>query len=112
MNIPVFVVTHTVPTKCVKPGAPFTFVTDGVASAVAQARAAAGGKTVAVGAPQSAQQCLRAGLLDEVPLALASVVLGAGLRLFDPVGTDPIDLECLGVVQGTGVTHLRYRIVR
>lgn len=112
MNIPVFVVTHTVPTDWVKPGAPFTFVTDGVASAVAQARAVAGGKNVAVGAPQIAQQCLRAGLLDELHLDLASVVLGSGLRLFDSVGTDPIDLECLGVVQGIGVTHLRYRIVR
>ena len=109
---PHFVVTHTVPQEWVKPGSPFTFVTDGVESAVRQARKAAGDKNVDVIGASIAQQCLNAGLLDEIQVDLAPVLLGGGVRLFDHLDTAPIALEPLAVVQGLGVTHLRYRVVK
>ena len=107
-----FVVTHTVPQEWVKPGSPFTFVTDGVESAVRQAKNAAGDKNVDVIGASIAQQCLKAGLLDEIQIDLAPVLLGGGVRLFDHLDTAPIELEPLAVVQGLDVTHLRYRVVK
>src|ERR671926_86953 len=74
LDVPVFVVTHTVPQKWVYEGSPFTFVTDGLQSAVEQAKAIAGDKDVAVGAASVAQQCLQAGLLDEVHIGLVPVL--------------------------------------
>jgi len=112
VDVPVFVVTHTVPQEWVTTGAPFTFVTDGVESAVAQARRAAGDKNVGVGAASIAQQCLNAGLLDEIHIDLVPVLLGAGIRLFEHLGTEPIDLECTRVIEAPGVTHLTFRIVK
>jgi dihydrofolate reductase len=109
---PHFVVTHTVPQEWVKPGSPFTFVTDGVESAVRQAKKAAGDKNVDVMGASIAQQCLNAGLLDEIQVDVAPVLLGGGVRLFDHLATAPIELEPLAVVQGLGVTHLRYRVVK
>lgn len=109
---PHFVVTHTVPQEWVKPGSPFTFVTDGVESAVRQAKKAAGDKNVDVIGASIAQQCLKAGLLDEIQIDLAPVLLGGGVRLFDHLDTAPIELEPLAVVQGLDVTHLRYRVVK
>ncbi len=109
---PHFVVTHTVPQEWVKPGSPFTFVTDGVESAVRQAKNAAGDKNVDVIGASIAQQCLKAGLLDEIQIDLAPVLLGGGVRLFDHLDTAPIELEPLAVVQGLDVTHLRYRVVK
>ena len=109
---PHFVVTHTVPQEWVKPGSPFTFVTDGVESAVRQARKAAGDKNVDLIGASIAQQCLNAGLLDEIQVDVAPVLLGGGVRLFDHLDTAPIALEPLAVVQGLGVTHLRYRVVK
>jgi dihydrofolate reductase len=112
LGVPTFVVTHTVPQEWVYEGSPFTFVTDGVESAVEQARAVAGDKDVAVGAASIAQQCLRAGLLDEVHINLVPVLLGGGVRLFEHLGTTPIKLESTGVVEAPGVTHLGYRVLR
>ena len=109
---PHFVVTHTVPQEWVKPGSPFTFVTDGVESAVRQAKKAAGDKNVDVIGASIAQQCLKAGLLDEIQIDLAPVLLGGGVRLFDHLDTAPIELEPLAVVQGLDVTHLPYRVVK
>ena len=109
---PHFVVTHTVPQEWAKPGSPFTFVTDGVESAVRQAKEAAGGKNIDLIGASIAQQCLNAGLLDEIQVDLAPVLLGAGVRLFDHLDSAPIELEPLAVVQGLGVTHLRYRVVK
>lgn len=106
-----FVVTHRVPQEWVKPGSPFTFVTDGVESAIRQAKAAAGDKNVDVSSATIAQQCIRAKLLDEIQLDLVPVLLGGGVRLFDNLGDVPIALERLKVVEGEGVTHLRFRIV-
>jgi len=90
LGVPSFVVTHTVPQEWVYEGSPFTFVTDGVESAIQQARAVAGDKTVAVGAASLAQQCLKLGLLDEIQIHLVPVLLGEGVRLFDHLSTGPI----------------------
>ena len=107
-----FVVTHTVPQEWVSAGSPFTFVTEGVESAVEMAKKAAKGKNVDLMGASIAQQCLKAGLLDEIQIDLAPVLLGGGVRLFDHLDTAPIDLEPLAVVQGLDVTHLRYRVMK
>ena len=112
MGVPAFVVTHTVPQDWVYEGSPFTFVTDGVESAVEQARAVAGDKDVAVGSASIAQQCIRAGLLDEIHVDLVPVLLGDGVRLFDHLGPGPIELENPSVVEAPGVTHLTFRVVK
>ncbi len=112
VDVPVFVLTHTVPEDWVYEGSPFTFVTDGVESAVEQAKAVAGDKDVGVGAASIAQQCIRAGLLDEVLINLVPILLGDGVRLFDLLGIEPIQLENIRVVEGTGVTHLHFRVIK
>jgi dihydrofolate reductase len=114
VDVPVFVVTHEVPQDWIArhPDAPFTFVTDGVASAVAQAQAVAGDKDVAVAAASLVQQCLKTGLLDEFQVDVVPVLLGAGVRLFENFGGAPIELERIAVIEGEGVTHLRFRVVK
>lgn len=105
-----FVVTHTPDPAWVKPGSPFTFVTDGVESAVKQAKAAAGHQNVCISSADIFRQCLKAGLVDELTVDVVSVLLGQGVRLFDSLAST--ELECLTVVKGQGVTHLRYRVVK
>ena len=112
LGVPTFVVTHSVPQEWVYEGSPFTFVTDGVESAVEQARAVAGDKNVATGAASIAQQCIRAGLLDEIHIDLMPVLLGDGIRLFDHLSAGPIELESTEVIEGAGVTHLTFRVVK
>ena len=112
LGVPTFVVTHAVPDEWVYEGSPFTFVTDGVEGAVEKARAVAGERDVAVGAASIAQQCIRAGLLDEVHVDLVPVLLGAGVRLFEHLGAGPIELESTRVTEGAGVTHLTFRVVK
>jgi dihydrofolate reductase len=112
LGVPTFVVTHTLPQEWVYEGSPFTFVTEGVQSAVEQAKAVAGDKDVAVGAASIAQQRIRAGLLDEIRIDLVPVLLGNGVRLFDHLGTGPIDLERTRVVEAPDVTHLTFRVVK
>src|ERR687895_2210774 len=112
LGVPTFVATHTVAQEWVYEGSPFTFVTDGVESAVEQAKAVAGDKTVAVGAASIVQQCINAGLLDEVQIHLVPVLLGGGVRLFDHLGTGPIELQSTQVIEGAGVTHLAFRLVK
>jgi dihydrofolate reductase len=107
---PCFIVTHNPPQEWLKPDSPFTFVTDGVESAVRQAKQAAGDKDVAISSASIAQQCLRAGLLDEINLDLAPVILGGGVRLLDHL--EHIDLEIVRVIEGKSVTHLKYRVVK
>lgn len=110
LGVPAFVVTHTVPQEWVYEGSPFTFVTDGVDSAVEQAKAVAGDKNVAVGAASIVQQCIKAGLLDEVHIDLVPVLLGGGVRLFDHL-EGQVELERTRVVEAPGVTHLTFRVV-
>jgi dihydrofolate reductase len=111
-DIPAFVVTHDVPEGWPRPDSTVEFVTDGLESAVARAKAAAGPKSVGVHGAQTIQQCLNAGLLDELHVDLAAVLLGAGVRLFDGLANTPAVLGNPTVVAGEGVTHLRYPVHR
>jgi dihydrofolate reductase len=110
---PVFVVTHH-PRDPVEMegGTTFHFVTDGIESALEQAREAAGGKDVMLwGGGNIAGQYLRAGLLDELELHVVPVVLGDGARLFGNLGDAEVRLEQVRAVEAPGVTHLKYRRV-
>jgi dihydrofolate reductase len=111
-GLPVFVVTHDVPEHVPQGESRYTFVTDGVESAIEQAKAAAGDKDVSVMGASIPQQCLRAGLLDEIQVHLVPVLLGAGVRLFDHFGSENVELETIQVVDSPGVTHLRFRVVK
>jgi dihydrofolate reductase len=110
LDAPVFVLTHSVPEGWDYEGSPFTFVTDGVESAVEKAKAVAGDKDVAVGAASLAQQCLRAGILDEVYVDLVPVLLGGGVRFFDDLG-EQIELERTRLIEAPDVTHITFRVV-
>ena len=112
LDVPVFVVSSSVPPAWVDDGSPFRFVTDGLERALEQAQAVAGDKDVGVGAASIAQQCIRAGLLDQIHLDLVPVLLGGGGRLSDHLGTGPVDLEITRVIEGAGVTHLTYRVIK
>lgn len=109
---PIYIVTHNAPPEWSGPDSPFIFVTDGVASALAQARQAAGERDITVNGSTIVQQCLRAGWLDEIQIHLAPVLLGGGVRLFDHLGTEPRPLEILRVIPAPDVTHLLYRVVK
>jgi dihydrofolate reductase len=111
-GVPVFVVTHSAPDGWPRADAPVpvTFVTDGVDSAVQEARTVAGDGWVGVAGPDIAQQCLAAGLLDEIRVNLVPVLLGAGIPFFGSAGSAPLSLEGPEVIEGTAVTHLRYRV--
>jgi len=113
LGVPTFVVTHTVPRDWIYEGSPFTFVTTGgVESAVEQARAVAGDRDVSVGAASLMQQCIRAGLLDEIHINLAPVLLGGGVRLFDHLGDGQVELERTRVVEAPDVTHVTFRVIK
>jgi dihydrofolate reductase len=111
-GLPLFVVTHHVPDDVPQGESHYTFVTDGVESAIAQAKAVAGDKYVSLMGSAVPQQCLRAGLLDEIQIHLEPVLLGAGVRLFDHLGAGSTQLETLRVVDSPGVTHLRFRVIK
>ncbi len=112
-GVPLFVLTHQVPQQVPGGEPPSTFVTDGIHGAVEQARAAAGGRDVALMGSAAVQQCLAAGLLDELTVHLIPVLLGGGVRLLDHLGdAAPVELERVRVVDAPGVTHLQYRVVR
>jgi dihydrofolate reductase len=107
----VFVLTHHQRAPLSLHDTTFTFVTDGVESALQQARAAAHGKDVAIaGGASAVRQYLAAGLLDELYLHIVPIVLGAGERIFDDVGA--LVLEPVKVVASPAVTHVKYRVVR
>jgi dihydrofolate reductase len=108
---PVFVLTHheRAPLE-MQGGTTFHFVTDGIESALAQAKEAAGDKDVSLGGGASvAQQYLAAGLVDEMQISIAPVILGDGARLLDNLGDAGIELEQTRVVEAPGVTHITYR---
>jgi dihydrofolate reductase len=108
---PVFVLTHHAREPLeMEGGTTFHFITDGIESALEQARAAAGGKDVLLGGGANiAQQYLAAGLLDEMMISIAPIFLGDGERLFDDLGANPPKLEQVEVIEAPGVTHIRYR---
>jgi dihydrofolate reductase len=113
-HMPVFVLTHEAREAIAKAGGTtFTFVTGGVHAALERARAAAGDGDVSVaGGAHTVQQCLEAGLIDELQIHLVPVLLGDGRRLFDRRGGDPVELESTRVIESPEVTHFRFRVVR
>jgi len=108
-RVPCFVVTHRPAETLVKGPTSFAFVTDGLDSALAQARAAAGDRDVNVMGAATASQLLRAGQVDRVHLNLVPVLLGDGARLFDGV-PQGVDLERTGTVTSSRADHLTYRV--
>jgi dihydrofolate reductase len=109
---PCFIVTHNPPQEWIKEGSPFTFVTDGVESAIRQAKQIAGDKDVVVCTASILQQCLNLGLMDEIHIDVAPLLLGNGVRLFDHLDIKPIELERIRVIEAPGVTHLGFRVVK
>jgi dihydrofolate reductase len=109
MGVPFFVLTHDPPAADPGEG---TFVSDGIESALEQAQAAAGDRSIGLCAADVAQQFLHAGLLDEVQVSAAPIVLGGGVPLFDASKSGPIGLEQTRAIESDGVTHLRYRVVK
>jgi dihydrofolate reductase len=111
-HMPVFVVTHHDRDPLALSDTTFTFVTDGIDSALEQARDAADGKDVLLGGGASIiNQYLAAGLVDELDLSVVPLMLGSGERLLDGVGPD-LKLEQLRAVEAPGVAHLKYRVVK
>jgi dihydrofolate reductase len=110
-HVPVFVLTHHAREPLeMKGGTTYNFVTDGIEAALDRARDAAGGKDVSLaGGADVFRQYLVAGLVDELDVSVVPVLLGEGERLFENVGSEPPQLELVDVVDGPGVTHLRYR---
>jgi dihydrofolate reductase len=113
-HVPVFVLTsHARETLTMQGGTTFTFVTEGIGAALEEARAAAEDKDVFVGGGASVvQQYLEAGLLDELQINVAPVLLGAGTRLFDVPGDPQPALEIIRVVEAPAVTHLKFRVMK
>ena len=112
---PIFVLTHEPPQKQPKQNdrLTFTFVSDGVESAIRQAKAAAGDKNVTViGGASTAQQLISAGLVDEIEIDIMPILLGQGLRLFEHIGAEPIELEKISVSEVNSRTQLRFRVIK
>ena len=107
-DVPCFVVTHEPPPSS---GPMFTFVIDGIGSALAQAQEVAAEKRIGLMGANIDQQFLAAGLVDEIRIHVIDVLLGRGRRLFDEF-PQRIELEQTGLSQTDGVTHLEYRVVR
>jgi dihydrofolate reductase len=112
VEAPMVVVTHDPPGDWPRDGVPITFVADGIERAVAEAKALAGDKVVAVAGGAVARECLAAGLLDEISVNLVPVVLGEGIPFLAGVANAPVRLEDPEVTEAAGVTHLRYRVRR
>src|SRR5918992_1109871 len=110
-HMPVFVLTHHGREPLTLSDTTFTFVTEGIESALDQARRAAAGKDVVIGGGASViNQYLAAGLVDELELHIVPLVLGGGARLFEGLGAQ-LRLEQVRAIEAPGVTHLKYRVV-
>jgi dihydrofolate reductase len=109
---PSFVLTHEPRGKLAMKSAAFTFVTDGIESAVQQAKQAAREQIITIMGANTAQQVLKARLADELQIQLIPVLLGAGTRLFDCIGTQQIELKTTRVVDSPFVTHLQFKVVK
>ena len=112
-HVPVFVLTHHAREPlALQGGTTFTFVTEGIEPALEQAKVAAGDKDVLLaGGANVAQQYLAAGLLDEMQIHLAPILLGGGVRLLDNLDPGKVGFELTRVIESPAVTHLRYRVV-
>jgi dihydrofolate reductase len=113
-HVPVFVLTHEAREQEAKEGGTtFTFVSEGVETAIDQAQTAAGDKDVSIGGgANTIQQFLRAGLVVELQIHIAPLLLGGGVRLFDDLVTDEVKLQSMRVVESPAVTHLKFRVVK
>ncbi|HEY7487253.1 MAG TPA: dihydrofolate reductase family protein [Streptosporangiaceae bacterium] len=113
-RLPLFIVTHQAPAPADVPdGGVYTFVTDGIESALRQAGQVAGDKNICVmGGWDVARQYVNAGLVDQIGIHLVPVLFGGGLRLFDDIGDDHIQLKVVNVVDTQEATHLLYDIVK
>jgi dihydrofolate reductase len=111
-HVSVFVLTHQARgTKVMEGGTSFEFVTDGIEAALERAKAEAGDKDVLLaGGASIVQQYLKAGLLDELQIHVAPVLLGEGTSLFDRLGIEPLGLEATRVIASPSVTHLQFRV--
>jgi dihydrofolate reductase len=109
---PAFVLTHHIPAGWPRPDSTVHFVTDGIESAVKQAKVAAAGKSVGVHGADTIQQLLNAGLLDEIHVDVVALLLGSGVRLFDRLVGPPVALGNPTAIPGVGVTHLRYPVCK
>lgn len=108
-----FVLTHDVPETSAKGETSFTFVTDGIQSALTGANEAAGADDVCVmGGADTVQQFLKAGLIDEIRIHLVPAILGDGIRLFETIGPEQIELELTKVIESPDVTHLWFRVLQ
>ncbi len=112
IGCPVVVVTHRPKPEWVEDHWPVTFVTAGLESALDEAQRIAGTKSVVIASATIVQQCLNAGLLDEIHIDLVPYLLGDGIRLFEHLKAAPIALEGTDVTIGKGVTHLTFRVVK
>jgi dihydrofolate reductase len=110
LNVPVVVLTHNPPQEWVGKESIFTFVTEGVESAVAAAKKLAGGKNIGVAGANVARQCLKAGLLDELHFDMVPAVLGKGVALFEYMGIEPVEFDITQVKADKGVVHLTFRV--
>jgi dihydrofolate reductase len=110
-HVPVFVLTHDEREPLTKAGGTtFTFVTDGIESALEQAKRAAGDKDISIaGGANTIQQFLQAGLVDEMQIHVVPLLLGRGVRLFDDLGRQQVELETTRVIDSPAVTHMRFR---
>jgi len=112
MDVPIVVLTHHIPQEWVKPGSPFTFVTDGVASAIRKANEIAGNKAVVIGAPSVVKQCFQARLMDEIHIDLIPTLLFGGIPLFDHLGIQPVDLQIMEVTATAEAVHLTFSVIK
>jgi dihydrofolate reductase len=113
LDVPVVVLTHSVPDGWLRDDAPFTFVSEGIERAVEVAKELAGDKVVGLNSGMIASQALDAGLVDEIWVDLVPVLLGGGTPFFSGLAKAPVELEGpTSAVQGRDVTHLRYRVKR
>lgn len=110
--VPSFVVTHEKRDRLEMKSAAFTFVNDGLHSALQQAQAAAAGKIVMVMGANVAQQMLKDRLVDEIHIQLVPVLLGSGIRLFENFGDAPLELTCERAVNSPHITHLKYKLAK
>jgi len=112
-GVPMYVLSHDIPENVPQGGTAFTFVSEGAEVAIREAKRAAGDKDVYVlGGAAVAQQCLKASLLDEIHVHIAPVLFTEGIRLFDHIGSECIQLEAIRILESDGITHLSYRIVK
>jgi dihydrofolate reductase len=115
-QVPIFVLTHHIPEKMAKgqnDQLTVTFITDGIESAIEKAKAAAGDKHVmVVGGANAAQQCLRAGLVDEIHIGIVPVFFGEGLRFFEPLVNEQMELKRTRVFESLTRTDLWFRVVK